>query len=114
MPDFSPDLLLSHNYITHLLVVRRELLDETGHLDSNYDGAQDYDLILRLSERAGTISHIPRVLYHWRQSAVSSSLDAASKPYIQERTRQLLKHTMERRGTPITWIEPGDAGMSMR
>ena len=97
-PDFSPDLLLSHNYITHLLVLRRALLDRAGGLDSAYDGCQDYDLVLRLSEIAESIVHVPRVLYHWRQSASSSSLDTASKPYVQERTRKLLADTMNRRG----------------
>ena len=97
-PDFSPDLLLSHNYITHLLVVRRSLLESVGGLDSRFDGAQDHDLVLRLSEMASSIAHVPRVLYHWRQSAGSSSLDVAAKPYVQERARGALKAAMERRG----------------
>lgn len=97
-PDFSPDLLLSHNYITHLLVVRRALLEETGPLDSAFDGAQDHDLVLRLSERAASIVHVPRVLYHWRQSSGSSSLDTQAKPYVQERARGALAATMQRRG----------------
>src|SRR5690606_28387578 len=69
-----------------------------GGLDSAYDGCQDYDLVLRLSEIAESIVHVPRVLYHWRQSDSSSSLDTASKPYVQERTRKLLADTMNRRG----------------
>ncbi len=97
-PDYSPDLLLSHNYITHLLAVKKDLLDEVGNFNSDYDGAQDYDLVLRLTERAESVLHIPRVLYHWRQSAESSSLSVTAKPYIQERTRKLLAETMQRRG----------------
>ncbi|GJL81930.1 MAG: hypothetical protein DHS20C01_15640 [marine bacterium B5-7] len=97
-PDFSPDLLLSHNYITHLLVVKRILIDEVGGFDPAYDGAQDYDFVIRLSEIAGSILHIPKVLYHWRQSNHSSSTHVAAKPYVQERTRALLKSATERRG----------------
>ncbi len=97
-PDFSPDLLLSHNYVTHLLVVRKSLLDECGGLQGDFDGAQDHDLVLRLSERAASIAHVPRVLYHWRQSASSSSLDVAAKPYVQERARAALGAAMKRRG----------------
>ncbi|MFT7529282.1 MAG: glycosyltransferase involved in cell wall biosynthesis [Gammaproteobacteria bacterium] len=97
-PDFSPDTLLSHNYITHLLVVKSELLERVGVLNSEFDGAQDYDLVLRLSEQAETIMHIPKVLYHWRQSERSSSFEVSAKPYIQNRTREMLQKTMHRRG----------------
>ncbi len=97
-PDYSPDLLLSHNYMTHFLVVRKSLLDQAGPLDSRFDGAQDYDLVLRLTELAASVVHLPRVLYHWRQSPRSSSLEVAAKPYVQARTRQLLEAAMERRG----------------
>ena len=97
-PDYSPDLLLSHNYITHLLVVRKSLLDSVGGLNSEYDGCQDYDLVLRLTEVANRIVHVPKVLYHWRQSEQSTSLKVSAKPYVQERTRKLLQDTMTSRG----------------
>lgn len=96
-PDYSPDLLLSHNYITHFLVVERELLDKSGLLNSEFDGCQDYDLVLRLTEHANTIIHVPKVLYHWRQSENSTSLRIASKPYIHERTKKMLVTMSQRR-----------------
>ena len=71
-PDWSPDMLRSYNYITHLAVYRRELLDKIGGLQPDFDGAQDYDLILRATEQARKIVHIPRVLYHWRMHAGST------------------------------------------
>lgn len=100
-PDYSPDTLLSHNYITHLLVVKQKILTEVGLFNPEFDGAQDYDFILRLCEKADSIMHIPKVLYHWRQSENSSSLEVSAKPYIQNRTRQLLKYTLNRRGQSV-------------
>ena len=67
-PDYSPDLLLAHNYITHLVAVRRQLCIDAGGLRTGYDGAQDYDLLLRLTDdEKRSVHHIPEVLYHWRQ-----------------------------------------------
>ena len=65
-PDFNQDLLNSNNYITHFLMVSRELLDQVGGINKEYDGAQDYDFILRCTELADNVIHIPKVLYHWR------------------------------------------------
>ena len=103
-PDYSPDLLLSHNYITHFLVIDRDLLNKSGLLNPEFDGCQDYDLVLRLTEYATTIIHIPKVLYHWRQSENSTSLRVASKPYIHERTKQMLLTTSHRRGEEVEVI----------
>lgn len=65
-PAYSPELLLSYNYINHLLCVRKTLVDKVGGLRSAYDGTQDYDFILRLIEHTDKVGHIPKVLYHWR------------------------------------------------
>ena len=65
-PDFNPDLLTSVNYICHLFVVKKELIDKVGGFRAEYDGAQDYDFIFRCTENAEKICHIPKVLYHWR------------------------------------------------
>ncbi len=97
-PDFSPDLLLSHNYITHISCFKRTLLDEVGHFDSAYDGAQDYELFLRLTEKAARICHIPKVLYHWRMLETSTSLNSEAKPEALERGKRLLEETLRRRG----------------
>ncbi len=72
-PDFCPDNLRSGNYICHLMVMRRALLHEVGGLRTAFDGSQDHDLALRLSERANGIVHIPRTLYHWRTVGSSES-----------------------------------------
>ena len=78
-PDWSPDLLLSMNYVCHFLVVRRDLFEAAGRLRSEFDGSQDYDLILRLADRTSRIHHIPRVLYHWRASENSTAQSPSAK-----------------------------------
>jgi len=97
-PDYSPDLLLSHNYITHLSVVRRELVDKIDGLRSDFDGAQDYDFWLRVAEQTDRIFHIPKVLYHWRMVESSTSLDAEAKPAALEASKRALQETLDRRG----------------
>jgi len=97
-PDFSPELLLSHNYMTHLLVVRRRLVESVGRLHSEFDGAQDYDLILRLVEQTDRISHIPKVLYHWRMGEQSTSFDSDAKPAAQNAARGAIEAALKRRG----------------
>lgn len=78
-PDFSIDLLRSYNYICHFSIVRKNLLDKIGKLDSRFDGSQDYDLILRIVEQAKNIVHIPQILYHWRMHSRSVSSGAVKK-----------------------------------
>jgi O-antigen biosynthesis protein len=72
-PDFSPDLLRSLNYITHFLIIRKTLGDSIGWLRKGYEGAQDYDLILRAVEKTKNILHIPKILYHWRHWSSSTT-----------------------------------------
>jgi GT2 family glycosyltransferase len=79
-PGWSPDLLLSVNYMCHFLVCRRALLDEVGGLRLGFDGSQDYDLVLRLIERTTKVCRIPDVLYHWRVSEQSTASDVSAKP----------------------------------
>ena len=97
-PDYSPDLLLSHNYITHLLVARKETIVRAGGFRSEFDGAQDYDLLLRLTEQTDKVFHIPEPLYHWRQSVQSTSLDAGAKPLAHLHGKQALSEALDRRG----------------
>ena len=97
-PDYSPDLLLCHNYITHLLVVRKELIDQVGGFRPEFDGAQDYDLLLRLTEKTDRVVHIAEPLYHWRQSVQSTSLDTGAKPLAHMRGCQALSEALDRRG----------------
>lgn len=79
-PDWSPDLLLSANYICHFLVCRRSLLEAVGGLRTGFEGSQDYDLALRLTERTDRVRRIPKVLYHWRISATSTASSIHQKP----------------------------------
>jgi len=97
-PDFSPDLLLSHNYITHFLMFKKSLFDRVGGFRTEFDGAQDYDLLLRLCEHAGRVEHVPKILYHWRKSQTSSSMSVGAKPYTHKRGREAVRDAMVRRG----------------
>jgi glycosyltransferase involved in cell wall biosynthesis len=97
-PDYSPDLLLSHNYITHFFAARKNLIDQIGGFRSIFDGAQDYDLILRLTELTSNVSHISETLYHWRQSIRSTSLDSGVKPEAHLRGKKALTEALDRRG----------------
>jgi len=97
-PDFSPELLLSHNYVTHLVAVSRGLLRRVGGLRSEYDGAQDYDFVLRATEQAELIHHVPEILYHWRRGDTSTSTRADSKPLARERGRRAVADALARRG----------------
>lgn len=97
-PDFSPDLLLSHNYVTHFLAVRKSLFFEVGGFSSRFDGAQDYDLILKLAEKTKSIYHIPKVLYHWRLIPTSTSVSPESKPGAVNAGKAALQTALKRRG----------------
>lgn len=77
--DFAPDTLRSGNYICHLMAMKKDLMVRAGALRGEYDGSQDHDLALRASELAGKITHIPRILYHWRMLGTSVSHQAAAR-----------------------------------
>ncbi len=97
-PDYNPDLLRSNNYICHFLVCARELLARVGGFDGTYEGAQDYDFILRCTEQARGICHIPRVLYHWRTHAKSTADNPLSKQYAYEAGRRAIAAHLSRVG----------------
>lgn len=96
-PDFSPDYLSSNNYFCHFTVARRTLVDRVGGLRYGFDGAQDFDLALRLSEQALAIRHIAKVLYHWRMIPSSTAADPSAKPYTWEAGRLALEDALRRR-----------------
>jgi len=99
-PDFNIDLLRSVNYICHLTVLSRQLLDRAGLLNPEYEGAQDYDLVLRCSELSDHIVHIPRVLYHWRSHEASTAENPESKRYAFLAGKRALEAHFERIGLP--------------
>lgn len=98
--DFNIDLLCSVNYICHLLVVKREVFEAAGMLDPEFDGAQDYDFILRCVEKTSEIRHIPKVLYHWRAHKDSTAENLGSKDYAFEAGRKAIQAHYDRTGIP--------------
>jgi O-antigen biosynthesis protein len=96
-PDWSPDLLLSGMYFGHLLVVSREAFARAGMFRKEFDGSQDFDLALRMSDEARAIKHIPRILYHWRMHQGSTALHSSAKPYTHAAGRRALEDTIRRR-----------------
>jgi len=106
-PDWSPDLLYSQMYICHFLVVKKEILKKTGGFRSEYNGSQDYDLILRLSEQTEKICHIPLILYTWRESENSTAANAEAKPYAHIAGKKALKEHLERKYGSNTYVEDG-------
>ncbi|MDO4647464.1 MAG: glycosyltransferase, partial [Eubacteriales bacterium] len=104
-PDFNLDYLRSINYICHLVVVKRSLYEQVGKLNPEYDGAQDYDFVLRCVEKAKDIHHIPKVLYHWRSHSGSTAGNGDNKQYAIDAGRKALEAHYERLGmeTEVTY-----------
>ena len=100
-PDFAPDYLRGVNFITHLAVFSRPLLDAAGAYESKeFDGAQDHDLILRLTEKAQRIEHIKKVLYIWRAAAGSTAAGMEAKPYAVAAGERAIDAQLERLSLP--------------
>jgi tetratricopeptide (TPR) repeat protein len=97
-PDWCPDLLLSQNYICHLGTYRRKLINQIGGFRIGYEGSQDYDLVLRFTEKTNNIFHIPKVLYHWRVHSASAASGGEAKPYAYESGAKALQDALNRRG----------------
>jgi GT2 family glycosyltransferase len=97
-PDWSPDQLTAQNYVCHLLVARRDLVEGVGGLRTEFDGSQDFDLILRLADRTDRIAHIPEPLYSWRAVPGSAAAEADAKPYAIEAARRAIADALGRRG----------------
>ena len=90
-PDFSPDNLLANNYICHFSAFSARLLEKAGRFRSEYDGSQDHDMILRLTEAANHVVHIPRVLYWWRSHPQSVAKDIGAKDYAADSARRAVR-----------------------
>lgn len=97
-PDFNKSLLLSNNYICHFCVIKKRIIDTIGGFRSEFDGAQDYDLFLRASEFTDKINHIPKVLYHWRVGADSTSDNPFNKEYAFYAGKRALEDYIMRNG----------------
>jgi GT2 family glycosyltransferase len=112
-PAWSPALLLSGMYLCHLLVVKTERARAIGGFRTAHDGAQDYDIVLRLTDQAANVVHIPRVLYHWRQHPGSTALHHRAKPYSHQAGLKALEETIARRQFKAT-VRPGPSPNSYR
>ena len=107
-PAWSPERLLCQNYCCHISALRRDLAIDVGGFRQGYDGAQDYDLILRVTERARTVVHIPEVLYHWRIVEGSTAGDLDAKPYAVDAGRRAVADAVLRRGIEGSVIDAGN------
>ncbi len=97
-PDFNRDLLRSNNYICHLTVVKRALALQLGGLNSDYNGAQDHDFLLRCTELTDRIAHVPKVLYHWRVHEASTADNPLSKKYAYDAGKRAVQEYIRRTG----------------
>lgn len=95
-PDFNLDLLRSNNYICHFFVASHDLISRVGGFRPEFNGAQDYDLILRCTEQAKQIVHIPKILYHWRVHKASTADNPASKMYAFDAGKRAIEEHLER------------------
>lgn len=97
-PDWSPDMILSVNYVCHFLVIRKTLVDKVGGIREGFDGAQDYDLVLRCIFETSKIVHIPKILYHWRMHSESTAQNIYTKNYAHEAGQKALKEYFSKKG----------------
>lgn len=111
-PDWSPELLLTYMYTCHLSVYRASLLRSLGGLRSEFDGAQDFDMVLRFTEKTNRIGHIPEVLYHWRTLETSTAqTQTEAKDYAYERAQKALAEHVTRIGLTGTVLAGASRGM---
>lgn len=111
-PDWAPTLLLSYMYLGHVKVVRRSLFERLGGFRLGFEGAQDYDFALRMSESARKVVHIPKVLYHWRVVPGSTAAGGDAKPASFEAGRRAVAEALERRGVGAVVSHPEWAAAS--
>ncbi len=99
-PDWNPEFLESVNMITHFAVIRRSVVEKVGGFRKGFEGAQDWDLFLRVTHNMNPekIYHIPTILYSWRMSETSTALTMGSKPYVREAQRRALEESLKARG----------------
>jgi len=105
-PDWSPDLLRSVNYVCHFLFVKRSLLERVGGLREGFDGSQDFEVMLRLSEATRGIGHVPKLLYHWRANPESFSSQEAGLAKATDAGLRALREHLSRLGEPAEVTSP--------
>lgn len=100
-PDFSWELLVSNNYICHLLAVRKSIVDEVELSDDDVSGAQDWDMTMKVAEKARNVHHVPKVLYHWRIHSGSVASGSGAKPYTHYAGERAVQDHFDRIGLPV-------------
>lgn len=96
-PDWSPDLFMSTNYLSHLTVIRKKLITSVGNFRQGFEGSQDYDLFLRIIEKTNNIEHIPDILYSWRKIPGSTASQYSEKSYAEETSIKALRESLIRK-----------------
>lgn len=96
--DYNLDLIRSNNYICHLFVAGKSIVDQVGGFRKEYDGSQDYDFILRCIEQSKHVEHVPKVLYHWRCHPGSTAANQESKMYCYEAGKRAIEDHLKRMG----------------
>ena len=104
-PDWSPELLTGCMYFGHLFVVRKQMMTAAGWFRDGFEGAQDYDLALRLVGAGATVTHIPRVLYHWRMHESSTATSAGAKPHAHISGKRALEQALLSSGAVATVVD---------
>lgn len=112
-PDWSPERMRTQMYTCHFSVFRRSLVEEVGGFDPEFEGSQDWDLVLKVTERARKIAHVPRILYHWRMLATSAAGGGeAAKPWAFEAGKRAVQAHCDRIGFPAqVERDPEDPGV---
>ena len=107
-PDWSPERMRTQMYTCHLSVLRRSVVEEVGGFDAEFEGSQDWDLVLKVTERARAVAHVPRVLYHWRGIATSAAAGEDVKPWAFEAGKRAVQAHCERIGLPARVERDGE------
>ncbi|HYJ20895.1 MAG TPA: glycosyltransferase [Solirubrobacterales bacterium] len=111
-PDWSPERMRTQMYSCHFSVLRRSLVEEVGGFDPAFEGSQDWDLVLKVTERARAVVHVPRVLYHWRMLENSAAASGEAKPYAAEAGVRAVQAHCDRIGLQArVELDPGDPGI---
>jgi O-antigen biosynthesis protein len=114
-PPWSPERLRAQMYTCHFSVLRASLVREVGGFRLGFDGSQDHDLVLRVTERARRVVHLPHVLYHWRAIASSTALSGEAKPYAVDARLRAVEDHIERTGLDATaYLEPRTGSVLLR
>jgi glycosyltransferase involved in cell wall biosynthesis/GT2 family glycosyltransferase len=105
-PDWSPELLLSYNYVNHFTAIRRTVFEKAGRYRPGYEGSQDHDLLLRVTELTDRVQHVPLILYHWRSLPESTAAAASVKGYVHTAGRKAVEDALLRRVVKVSLEVP--------